>query len=118
MTTPKTREEFEASKFYQAGAQAAREKQSLRKAVACMLPGCWQYDAFVQGFDSVKAHEQRIERLRQALRDKYGAGKYRITGTYLTEQVHAYGVMPNTNQEGFFLLGTLTDAEERLGITD
>lgn len=71
-----------------------------------------------QTSDSYKAHEARIKRLRQALRDKYGAGKYRITGTYLTEQVHVYGVMPNTNQEGFFLLGDLTSTEERLGLCD
>ena len=46
---------------------------------------------------------QRTAKLRELLRRDYGAGKYRLTKY---GDVHAYGVMPNTNKTGWFLLGS------------
>lgn len=59
MTSPKTREELEATSFFKAGAEAAREKRKLKEAISCLRPGCWQYDAFIQGYDSVPAPRRR-----------------------------------------------------------
>ena len=50
--------------------------------------------------------------LRAALREQYG--RYRITAT---GEVHIYGVMPNTNQVGWWLYGDREQAAERLGLT-
>lgn len=41
-------------------------------------------------------------KVRRALRAKFGSRKYRITAD---GEVHANGVMPNTNLEGWYLLG-------------
>jgi hypothetical protein len=58
----------------------------------------------------------RIHAVRAALRAKYGAGKHRITGTHATEEVHVYSTMPNSNQTGWWLMGSLAQAEDWLGI--
>jgi hypothetical protein len=50
----------------------------------------------------------RTRKLRELLRRDYGAGKYRLTKA---GEVHAYGVMPNTNQTGWYLLGYRRDVE-------
>lgn len=46
---------------------------------------------------------QRTAKLRELLRRDYGAGKYRLTKD---GDVHVYGTMPNTNQTGWYLLGS------------
>ena len=46
--------------------------------------------------------------LRNALREKFGRRNYRITRT---GEIHAYGVMPNTNQVGWYLFGFVGNAE-------
>lgn len=43
--------------------------------------------------------------LRQALRAKYGRGRYRITGTSLCEVVDVYGVAPNSQTLCWWRLG-------------
>jgi len=51
---------------------------------------------------------QRTAKLRELLRRDYGAGKYRLTKD---GDVHVYGTMPNTNQTGWYLLGTRRHVE-------
>ncbi len=43
-----------------------------------------------------------ITQLRQALREKFGGRRYRITHD---GAVHVHGTMPNTNQVGWYFLG-------------
>lgn len=50
--------------------------------------------------------------LRAALREQFG--RYRIT---TTDEVHIYGVMPNSNQVGWWLYGDRKQAAERLGLS-
>ena len=45
--------------------------------------------------------------LRTALRAKFGTRQYLITKDGM---VHVYGTMPNTNQEGWYLLGSVDEA--------
>lgn len=52
MPEPKNREELEQTSFYKAGAQAKKAGRSLAQAIHCLRPGCWQYDAFIEGYDS------------------------------------------------------------------
>lgn len=56
--------------------------------------------------------------LRAALRAKYGARKYKILGTAGCEQVHIYGLMPNSQTVGWWLMGDILGAELRLGLHD
>jgi len=56
-----------------------------------------------------------IKTLRAALRAKYGAGRYRITRN---DEVHVYGLMPNSQTVGWWLMGDLLGAELRLGLHD
>jgi len=63
-----------------------------------------------------KTREQRINTLRKALVAKYGARKYRITGTAMAEEVHLYSQMPNSIVTGWWLMGDLEQAEDRMGI--
>lgn len=49
-----------------------------------------------------------IKALRASLINKFGVRKYRITST---GEIHAYGVMPNTNQHGWYLFGYVGDAQ-------
>lgn len=46
--------------------------------------------------------------IRAALRNAFGAGKYRITST---GEIHAYGQMPNSIETGWYLYGWTYDAE-------
>lgn len=59
-----------------------------------------------------------IKTLRAALRDQFGAGKYKIIGTACCEQVHVYGLMPNSTTTGWWLMGDLSRAELWLGLHD
>jgi hypothetical protein len=45
----------------------------------------------------------RNKQLRDILRAEFGPRKYRICGN----DVHVYGMMPNSNKEGFYLLGSI-----------
>ena len=49
-----------------------------------------------------------INALRTALRSKFGARQYRITGA---GEIHACGKMPNTNENGWYLFGFVGEAE-------
>ena len=53
MSEPKTRKELESTSWFRRGVETAKQRKSLKKAVACLRFGCWQYDAFVAGYDSV-----------------------------------------------------------------
>ena len=52
MPEPKTREAFEQTAFFKAGAEAKKAGRDLAQAVHCLRPGCWQYDAFIEGYDA------------------------------------------------------------------
>jgi hypothetical protein len=54
-----------------------------------------------------------IKEIRKALRNEFGTRKYRITSQ---GEIHVYGVMPNTNQYGWYLYGWVDDpqTEERI----
>lgn len=55
---------------------------------------------------SVRAAQ--LPAIRAALVAKFGARKYRITKN---GEIHAYGVMPSTNQDGWYLFGEIDSAE-------
>ena len=61
-------------------------------------------------------HGQRIANLRKALREKYGARKYKITGTIFAESIHIYSQMPNSSDTNWWLMGDLDTAELWMGI--
>jgi hypothetical protein len=65
---------------------------------------------------NAKTREQRIATLRKALVAKYGARHYRITGTAMAEEVHIYSQMPSSIVTGWWLMGDLEQAEDRMGI--
>ena len=46
--------------------------------------------------------------LRKALRERFGSRNYRITRH---GEVHVYGLMPNTDKIGWYLIGYLGDAD-------
>jgi hypothetical protein len=56
---PTTREELEQTTFFKAGVSARLRKDSLLRAVSCMRQGTWQYQAFIDGFDSVMPKRAR-----------------------------------------------------------
>lgn len=59
----------------------------------------------------------RIKNLRAALAERYGKGKYKITGHIgVNEQVHIYGKMPNSAETGWWLMGSMNDAESWLSL--
>ena len=70
----------------------------------------------VNEMTNAKTHKQRITAIRQALVAKYGARNYRITGTAMAEEVHVYSQMPNSIVTGWWLMGDLEQAEDRMGI--
>ena len=49
-----------------------------------------------------------ITQTRTLLQVKFGRRNYRITKN---GEIHVYGVMPNTNTEGFYLYGRVNDAD-------
>ncbi len=51
---------------------------------------------------------QRTAKLRELLRNDFGAGKYRLTKD---GDVHAYGKMPNSIETGWHLLGSRRSVE-------
>jgi hypothetical protein len=53
-----TREELEQTSFFQAGVRARQQRRKLAEAVACLRFGCWQYDAFIAGYDSLKSKKK------------------------------------------------------------
>lgn len=57
-------------------------------------------------YDLLTKHygNQRFKQLREILCAKYGARKFKITAS---QDVHVYGVMPNTNQTGWFFIGSV-----------
>ena len=64
---------------------------------------------------SVETSSIAASAIRQALRSMFGAGRYRITKN---GEIHAYGVMPNSNVKGWWLYGWIGDETTmaRLGI--
>ncbi|KQY83735.1 hypothetical protein [Pelomonas sp. Root1444] len=56
-----------------------------------------------------------ISTIRAALRNEFGARKYRITKA---GEIHAWGVMPNSNGLGWYLYGWTNDTTTlaRLGL--
>lgn len=56
-----------------------------------------------------------IKTLRAALIAKYGLRCYRITQN---DEVHIYGIMPNSTTVGWWLMGDILSAELRLGFHD
>lgn len=55
-----------------------------------------------------------IKTIRNALRVKFGARRYRITRT---GDIHVFGVMPSTNVVGWYLYGYVGDASTEARIT-
>jgi hypothetical protein len=55
---------------------------------------------------------KNYNKLRFALREKYGARCYRITRN---AEVHIYGQMPNNSNFGWWLMGDILTAELWLG---
>lgn len=53
--------------------------------------------------------------IRTALRAKFGSRNYRITRA---GEIHIYGRMPNTNQDGWYLWGWIGNAETEARIDD
>jgi hypothetical protein len=56
---PQTQEELEQTTFFKAGVRAAEAGRKLVEAASCMRLGCWQQDAFIAGFDSVKKSKKK-----------------------------------------------------------
>lgn len=49
---------------------------------------------------------QNDRKFREMLRREYGTAQYRITAR---DEVHAYGVKPNTNETGWYFVGYASD---------
>jgi hypothetical protein len=47
-----------------------------------------------------------INAIRNALRNEFGARHYRITKN---GEIHVFGTMPNTDQDGWYLYGWIGD---------
>lgn len=62
MAEPKTREELQQTPFYKAGSDAKNAGRKLVDAISCLRPGCWQYEAFIAGYDAPKTKPQRAHR--------------------------------------------------------
>jgi hypothetical protein len=50
---------------------------------------------------------------RQILTARFGTKRFRIAKT---GDINVFDVMPNTNQEGWYLYGNLTDAQTRYSL--
>jgi hypothetical protein len=59
--------------------------------------------------------KNRYQKLRTALRAKFGPRCYRITQN---DEVHVYGLMPNSQTVGWWLMGDILSAELWLGLHD
>jgi hypothetical protein len=61
-------------------------------------------------YQQTAAHHanQRTAKLRELLRNDFGAGKYRLTKD---GDVHADGTMPNSIETGWYLLGSRRSVE-------
>ncbi len=57
--------------------------------------------------------KNRYQKLRAALRSKYGARKYQITRD---DEVYIYGVKPNSQTVGWWYMGDIIVAELWLGL--
>ena len=69
-------------------------------------------EAFITDLKARHAKSKSEDRaLRAALREQFD--RYRITAT---GEVHIYGVMPSTNQVGWWLYGDREQAAERLAL--
>ena len=75
-----------------------------------------EYEFSDEDVAPLRKHGQRIANLRKALREKYGARKYKITGTVCAESVHIYGKIPNSILTGWWYMGDLDTAELWMGI--
>ena len=53
--------------------------------------------------------------IRKILRQHFGARHYRITSA---GEIHVYGRMPNTNEDGWYLFGYLGSPETEARIND
>ena len=51
--------------------------------------------------------------IRNTLRNAFGTRQYRITAS---GEIHVCGIMPNTNQTGWYLFGWVGDAETEVRI--
>lgn len=69
----------------------------------------------MDGYDKTAKYysNQREKLLRHFLREEFGTRKYMISRGGL---VSVYGVMPNTNQEGWWFLGSVKEAEQRYNL--
>ena len=56
---------------------------------------------------------RRRAALRELLRSEFGARRYQIRAD---QTVHAYGQMPNTNQTGWYLLGSIAEVEQAFNL--
>lgn len=54
MSATKSHEELQQTTFYKAGVDAKKAGRKLAEAISCLRPGCWQYDAFIAGYDAPK----------------------------------------------------------------
>lgn len=70
-------------------------------------------DGFISDIKARQAKSKAEDKaLRAALRVQFD--RFRITAT---DEVHIYGVMPNTNQVGWWLYGNREQAAERLALS-
>jgi hypothetical protein len=78
------------------------------------INGCHMKD---DGLQNLMVQVKKISRikLRNGLRTKYGKRNYRIDRNDL---VHIYGVMPNSQSVGWWLMGDIIEAELWLGFHD
>ena len=53
------------------------------------------------------------KQLREKLRAEFGARKYRICGHGAATEVQVSGRMPNATETGWWLLGSIKEAESR-----
>lgn len=66
MPVPTTREELEQTAFFKAGVEAKQRKEPLKKAIAMLRFGTWQYDAFIEGYDSLSSKPKAKEETTNA----------------------------------------------------
>jgi len=56
-----------------------------------------------------------IATIRKILRNAFGDRQYRITKE---NEIHVHGVMPNTNQVGWYLFGYVGDTQTEAQLND
>ena len=72
-------------------------------------------EGFIAEMKALQSKSRAADKaLRDALRSKFGSGRYRITATDLVE---VYGEMPNTNRTGWYYYGSREDAAQRLNLS-